>query len=356
LSLNIIEWAAEQAGHNSGQGFIRNSFESITVPDPRNLSIPPTFIDVPLLSPQLLNYAMKGQQLLQGVTQWLQGLFDPVDFIVKDPLGRRLGFIQGVGVVNEIPHAFYSGNGGVEQFLIPNAIPGTYTIELLGIESDAFMAIEASGTYDSFRGFLANGETKLRRIVVEPKVGAGGDVDYDGDVDNDDIQALLPQLNRFTDGLGNPGDLDGDGLLSDADVGLLTQLVKTLVDTDGDGVEDSVDNCIYVANPSQDDTDGDGMGDVCDTDIDGDGVLNSRDICPFTSIGEVVDPATGCSINQLCPCTGSRGTTTDWKNHGQYVSCVAKSSENFLLQGLISQAQKDVTVSSASGSTCGVKN
>lgn len=226
--VGLIEWAAEKAGHDSGQGFIRNSFESITVPDPRTLSIPPAFIEVPLLSPQLLNYAMKGQQLLQGATQWLQGLFDPVDFIVKDPLGRRLGFVQGIGFLNEIPHAFYRGNGGVEQFLIPNAIPGTYTIELVGVGADAFMAIGASGSSDSFKGYLANGETNVRRIIVEPKAGTGGDVDHDGDVDTDDIQALIPQLNRFTDGLGNPGDLDGDGLLSDADLELLTQLVKVL--------------------------------------------------------------------------------------------------------------------------------
>lgn len=226
--VGLIEWAAEQAGHNSGQGFIRNSFESITVPDPRVLSFPPTFIDVPLLSPQLLNYAMKGQQLLQGATQWLQGLFDPVDFVVTDPLGRRLGFVQNIGFLKEIPYAFHSGNGGVEQFLIPHAIPGTYTIQLVGIGSEVFMAVAASGSSDSFMGFLADNEAKLRRVIVQPKVGTGGDVDYDGDVDNDDIQALITQLNRFTDGLGNPGDLDGDGLLSDVDVELLTKLAQAL--------------------------------------------------------------------------------------------------------------------------------
>jgi hypothetical protein len=36
------------------------------------------------------------------------------------------------------------------------------------------------------------------------------------------------------------------------------------VDFDGDGVADSVDNCPYTYNPDQTDTDGDGLGDVCD--------------------------------------------------------------------------------------------
>ncbi len=36
------------------------------------------------------------------------------------------------------------------------------------------------------------------------------------------------------------------------------------VDTDGDGVCDSVDNCPLVYNPDQKDTDGDGIGDACD--------------------------------------------------------------------------------------------
>ncbi|NNF15970.1 MAG: hypothetical protein HKN70_04440 [Gammaproteobacteria bacterium] len=49
-------------------------------------------------------------------------------------------------------------------------------------------------------------------------------------------------------------------------------------DTDGDGVLDPVDNCVLVANAPQRDTDGDGIGNYCDPDLNNDGVVNFLDI------------------------------------------------------------------------------
>lgn len=51
------------------------------------------------------------------------------------------------------------------------------------------------------------------------------------------------------------------------------------LDRDADGVVDGTDNCIDRFNPSQFDTDADGIGDACDPDTDGDGVLNDIDNC-----------------------------------------------------------------------------
>lgn len=50
-------------------------------------------------------------------------------------------------------------------------------------------------------------------------------------------------------------------------------------DTDGDGIRDTLDNCVRVANPDQADENGNGLGDVCD-DYDKDGIVNSLDNCP----------------------------------------------------------------------------
>ena len=49
------------------------------------------------------------------------------------------------------------------------------------------------------------------------------------------------------------------------------------VDQDEDGVPDESDNCISVANPNQRDVEGDGIGEMCDGDINGDGRVDLDD-------------------------------------------------------------------------------
>lgn len=48
-------------------------------------------------------------------------------------------------------------------------------------------------------------------------------------------------------------------------------------DTDGDGVRDGSDNCLFERNPDQENLDGDEYGNLCDSDIDGDGINNDAD-------------------------------------------------------------------------------
>jgi hypothetical protein len=51
------------------------------------------------------------------------------------------------------------------------------------------------------------------------------------------------------------------------------------LDTDRDGSPDDLDNCPIRPNPAQTDTDGNGIGDVCE-DSDADGLLDPDDNCP----------------------------------------------------------------------------
>ncbi len=67
-------------------------------------------------------------------------------------------------------------------------------------------------------------------------------------------------------------------------------LPEPLDDADGDGVADGADNCPLTYNPSQQDTDGDGSGDLCDTDDDNDGYPDTLE----EAIGS--DPLDGASL------------------------------------------------------------
>jgi len=63
-------------------------------------------------------------------------------------------------------------------------------------------------------------------------------------------------------------------------------------DLDGDGVPDAKDNCVEIPNPDQRDTDGDGIGNLCDPDVDKDGVVT-------TSWGQISPPEGGGDLERI---------------------------------------------------------
>ena len=63
--------------------------------------------------------------------------------------------------------------------------------------------------------------------------------------------------------------------------GVINILNGGQIDSDGDGWFDDVDNCPKIANPGQEDCNGDGVGDVCDplaVDCNSNGVPDDCDI------------------------------------------------------------------------------
>jgi len=80
-------------------------------------------------------------------------------------------------------------------------------------------------------------------------------VDTDGDGIGDNADAFPNDPNETTD-------TDGDGVGDNADA--FPNDPNETTDTDGDGVGDNADNCVNIVNPSQIDSNSDGIGDVCD--------------------------------------------------------------------------------------------
>jgi hypothetical protein len=152
---------------------------------------------------------------------------------------------------------------------------------------------------------------------------------------------------------------------------VLAALAGGATDQDGDGVADTTDNCVDVANPSQVDGDGDGEGNACDVcvraadpdqaDGDDDGVGDACDACAGTepdvlqadeSVRTAVDPR-GCSVSERCPCDGPVGKTYAWTSRGRYLACVRSGVRALRRLRALDYTERRALVNVAKQSDCG---
>lgn len=140
------------------------------------------------------------------------------------------------------------------------------------------------------------------------------------------------------------------------------------LDADLDGISDDfageVDNCPDTPNPDQSDLDGDGQGDVCDPDVDGDGVPNEADLCDASDLRDIVIidgcetgvinrvNAQGCSLMDIIS-ELIAASSVNARNHGQFVQQMAHGFNELEKEGALTSGEKGLLQTCVGGSSVG---
>lgn len=184
--------------------------------------------------------------------------------------------------------------------------------------------IQARGAYGGKVSALegpGGGGAGGRILLQAEAIGATCVPDVDGGFQGTNIAGMVNGAAPGTSGAfkklpsGFCG-VDGDcptGELCDFDL----DTCDPSADLDADGVLNVDDNCPHDENPTQEDTDMDGVGDACEppvepmADADGDGEPDASDNCPATpnadqadsdgdGIGDACEPVVGCTSDPEC--------------------------------------------------------
>ncbi|MEO1201861.1 MAG: thrombospondin type 3 repeat-containing protein, partial [Pseudomonadota bacterium] len=169
----------------------------------------------------------------------------------------------------------------------------------LSLRTEYRLRKETSGGDRSFSDSLTD---QLVLVGLEIGLGERGPrlVDTDGDGVDDSIDRCPnTPLGATVDATGCEIDSDGDGVVDSKDECPDTPRGTPVdergcpaADSDGDGVIDERDQCPNTPAGARVDANG------CELDDDGDGVVNSRDRCPNTRAGARVD-VNGCEIREV---------------------------------------------------------
>jgi len=254
---------------------------------------------------------------------------DPVTPDVGDIVINEI--MQNPGVVSDtLGEWFEVYNSTADPVLLDGCVvkngdgSDSFTIASLTIAGGEYTVLSNNGDFDTnggvnvdyeYSGFtLGNGDDE---IVIECEGTIIDEVWYDGGTDFPDpagaSMSLCPGLDNIDNDNGSnwqeatspygDGDLGTPGALNDSCDGVCA-------DTDGDGVDDDVDNCPDTSNADQADSDNDGFGDVCDNcpnfsnpdqvDTYGDGVGDACSVCvDLDSDGYGIGDTTSCLYSEI---------------------------------------------------------
>jgi hypothetical protein len=188
--------------------------------------------------------------------------------------------------VNASNVAFVTGRTASSFFPVVNALQASS-----GGVYDVFVtAVNPTGTGVTFSTYLGGTGVDEGRAIARD---AAGNIYLTGDT----TSTAFPTRNPLR------GTILG---ASDAFITKIDTVATT--DTDSDGVGDTTDNCKLVANANQRDTNGDGYGNICDPDFNGDGTVNINDfnrlkarlnITPVVDIDTDLDGNGAVNINDF---------------------------------------------------------
>jgi len=192
----------------------------------------------------------------------------------------------------------YNGNAapldlaGWQVRLYLNGSPTpTSSIDLTGTVGGYDVYVIASGT---IQGDLTAALTFTGDDAVELRDGTAGVVDVIGQIGNDPgsawgtsptttENATLRRKTAVSQGDVAGGDAFDPAVEWDGQAVTFSGLGQHGTDTDVDGVPDLLDNCPAIANPGQENADGDSQGNPCDPDDDNDSVDDAGDNCPLAT-------------------------------------------------------------------------
>ncbi len=192
-----------------------------------------------------LIYATSGDSLVQQIDGHTNEVLHPIEI---PPAYGYPAHTRGVAV-NDVTNLIYVTSLQVEPGIDPYSllyVVGGESHEVIGT-GDSSMTGEARSAAFNLRSTRIYTPSSDEDRFDGISVWDDPDDDRDGQPDATDNCPLVRNEDQ--------ADSDGDGI-GDA--------CETVADSDGDGIPDESDNCIDISNPQQVDSDSDGVGDMCD--------------------------------------------------------------------------------------------